>query len=199
MALTITRRTDMAPTGLFKLPERTYLDADGKPTTDELKANSLLGIAGDEIPMDRANALGLSSEDSAPPSGHELAERTYLTADGQVTTDESKANTLLGNAGDVIPVERAAELGLADEGDGDTEPTKEEVMAAYARELRKLKADEVRERAAAQDISTEGNADDVRGRLMEAHSAAYDAEHAAGGEGDGTGDQEDPDPDVVDE
>lgn len=149
-----------------------------------------------------------------------LTERTYLTLDGRSTTNELEANTLLGTAGDEIPMEQATALGLVAAAEAPVpemsaepaepaEPTKDEVMAAYARELRKLKADDVRAAAAAQGLSTEGNADAVRERLVEAHGAAYDAEHAAGATEDATGATEaagagaggqdgENDPDVID-
>lgn len=186
----------MAPAGLYQLAERTYLTLDGEATTSELEANELLGNVGDEISLERAEALGLVRDAQAPVTTHQLAERTYLTAGGEATTDESKADTLLGNAGDLIPLERAAELGLAS-GEEATAPTRDEALADYARELKKLKADDVRALADKQGVSTEGttNADQVRERLMTAYSDAYDAERAAA-PADGAAGSDDPD--VVD-
>lgn len=84
---------------LFTLKERTYLDADGKATTDPAKAASLLGIEGDEILAEAAFAAGLTdkepkatepkepkrvyydSQNRVVPEGDPMAVRMYLNDD----------------------------------------------------------------------------------------------------------------------
>lgn len=109
---------------MHKLATRTYLTLDGKVTTDEADANSLLGNEGDEITDAQAEALGLQPN-VAPPAMHRLAGRTYLRADGQATTDETEALSLLGNEGDEIPEEQAIQIGLQSE--PAKEPTRDEL------------------------------------------------------------------------
>lgn len=67
---------------MHALDKRTYLDADGKATTDESKGVSLLGIEGDEITMDAAYSAGLvktePTADEAP-----AAKMLYYNQDGK--------------------------------------------------------------------------------------------------------------------
>lgn len=71
---------EQAQMPLHTLKERTYLDADGKATSDESAAQSLLGIEGDEITMEQAYSAGLVKTEPKP---EEEAAPTMLYYDAE--------------------------------------------------------------------------------------------------------------------
>lgn len=72
--------------------ERVYLDANGKATEDESKGVELLGIAGDEIPMERAYDAGLVK---AEPKAEEKAgpEMVYYDSEGKRVKEPAPGGT----------------------------------------------------------------------------------------------------------
>lgn len=139
---------------------------------------------------------------------HTLKERTYLTVDGKVTTSELEANELLGNAGDEVLEDRAIELGLvkgsaaskaapAAEAPASTSEQISAAVAEFTKGLRAMKAAQLRAAAEEHGVSTDGNADAVRARMIAAAEANPGAFVSAGeGEdpdvddsGDGNADQ----------
>lgn len=73
---------------MHRLKERTYLDAEGKATTDEAEGVSLLGIQDDEITAEQAHAAGLVKsmpEEKAAPE----AKMLFYNAEGKKVAEGS--------------------------------------------------------------------------------------------------------------
>lgn len=68
---------------VHKLEKRTYLDADGKATTNESNGRSLLGIEGDEITEQAAYDAGLLKKAPDEAEAAPEAQMRYYNADGK--------------------------------------------------------------------------------------------------------------------
>lgn len=71
--------------------ERVYLDADGKATEDEAKGVSLLGIKGDDIPMEAAYAAGLVKNEPKQEQASEPKMVSYDQDGKRVAADSPNA------------------------------------------------------------------------------------------------------------
>lgn len=93
MPITFQTLEDRKKMAVHTLKERTYLDAQGKATTDESKAATLLGVEGDEITMEEAAAAGLVKEAPETPEAPEPVMLFY-DAEGKRVAEGSPAVAL---------------------------------------------------------------------------------------------------------
>lgn len=89
----IARIEEGAP--MYHLEERTFLDKEGKATTDQEKAETLLGIAGDEISEEAAKGAGLMEVEVNLESMSYAALKALAAEKGVEVDGSKKADYLL--------------------------------------------------------------------------------------------------------
>lgn len=105
--------------------------------------------------MAKTDIVDLGAARANRGTGHKLAQRTYLDADGKATTDRTKGVTLLGPAGRVISGEAARQAGLGpkkgDTSDADKAATADGDKAAESKPTKRRTKSEDKTRKASED------------------------------------------------